>query len=199
MQDLLREFLVGVLERMGLVAEVVPQLDGDTLTLEIRGAALREGSQGGGAADVSGLVIGRKGATLDALQYLASKVLGRHGAPGLRVVVDAEGYRGRRREALVAMAQQMAQRVLRTGEVLETDPLPAHERRVVHLACAEIQGVTTRSEGEGDLKRLLVLPGEGGEIDGNRGPRGPGGGGPGDGGPGDGGPGDDDLDVNGNR
>jgi spoIIIJ-associated protein len=154
---------------MGLTAEVVARTEEDTLVLEIRGAALKDGARG----DVAGLVIGRKGATLDALQYLAAKVLGRHGAPGVRVVVDAEGYRERRREALVALAKEMAAHVLRTGEIEETDLLPAHERRIVHLACADIQGVTTRSEGDGDVKRLLVLPaGPSGEIDGNRGPRG---------------------------
>ncbi|HEV8320437.1 MAG TPA: R3H domain-containing nucleic acid-binding protein [Myxococcota bacterium] len=144
---------------MGLEAEVVARLEGDTITVEVRGVA----------EEVAGLVIGRKGATLDALQYLAGKVLGRIGAPGIRVVVDAEGYRGRRAAALAVQARQMAQKVLETGEAASTEPLPAHERRIIHLTCAEIAGVTTRSEGDGDLKRLIVLPGGAGAGGGGEG------------------------------
>jgi spoIIIJ-associated protein len=139
-------FLRGVLDRMGLGGDIVAAEDDERITLEIREVD-------------SGLVIGRQGATLDALQYLVNKAMSRSDEEGHKpIAVDAEGYRGRRAESLTELALRLAEKARKTRKPVPVHPMSAADRRVMHLALADVPGVTTRSEGEGAMRRLIVIP-----------------------------------------
>ena len=101
------------------------------------------------SGDDLGLLIGRHGQTIDAIQYLANALAYRaHGDDRKEVVVDAAGYRERRRETLEALAMRSAERAVSTGEPVELEPMSSIERRIVHLRLQDEPGVSTRSEGD---------------------------------------------------
>jgi spoIIIJ-associated protein len=109
--------------------------------------------------DDLGLLIGRHGQTIDAIQYLANAIAYRHyGNERKDVVVDAAGYRERRRETLESLAMRSADTVRATGEPVELEPMSSIERRIVHLRLEHEPGVTTQSEGEEPYRYLVVLP-----------------------------------------
>jgi spoIIIJ-associated protein len=136
-----------ILGKMGLEAEVVPSESEERITLEVKGPE-------------TGLIIGKKGMTLDALQYLVNKIvsmkLGEN--EGKAISVDAEGYRERRAEALVELAHKLAEKAKRTGRPVAADPMSAADRRIIHVTLADMAGLTTRSEGEGIYRHLVVIP-----------------------------------------
>lgn len=105
-----------------------------------------------------GALIGRRGETLAALQYLTrlltSRVLGRR----VHLVVDVEGYKARREQMLRRLAQRMAEQAVQRGRTVSMEPMPPHERRIVHLALREHPDVTTESVGEGDHRKVTVVP-----------------------------------------
>jgi spoIIIJ-associated protein len=105
-----------------------------------------------------GLLIGRHGQTIDAIQYLCNAILAREGA-GLSVVVDAAGYRARREATLATLATSAAEQALRTGERVELEPMTAVERKIVHLSLQDFPGVETESEGTEPNRFVVVLPG----------------------------------------
>ena len=144
--DKAAEVLRELLQHMGLEAEVVAQEDDERVNLEVKGPE-------------TGLVIGKKGQTLDALQYLVNKIVSREQTDGGKPIhVDAEGYRGRRAESLVELAHRLAEKARRTGRPVAADPMSPADRRVIHLALADMPGLTTRSEGEGIHRHLVVIP-----------------------------------------
>jgi spoIIIJ-associated protein len=106
----------------------------------------------------AGLVIGRRGETLRALQFLANVVLSRHEDQPTRVVVDVEGYRERRQGQLETIANRMAQRAIADGEPVELDTMLAGDRRIIHMTLADNAGVTTASSGEGSQRRVTITP-----------------------------------------
>jgi spoIIIJ-associated protein len=114
------------------------------------------------AADVTpdntALFIGQKGETIDALQYLVNVAVYKERPFVKRIVLDAEGYRQRRVEALQGMAHRTARRAVREHRAVELPPMNSSERRVVHLFLQDNPGVTTQSEGSGDNRRVKVLP-----------------------------------------
>ena len=109
--------------------------------------------------DDSGLLIGRRGETLQALQYVTNLLVGRR-AEG-RVVLDVEGYRERRYVALRTLAVRVAERVVSTGQSVTLEPMAANERRVIHLALAENSRVVTESTGVGEGRKITVSPARG--------------------------------------
>jgi spoIIIJ-associated protein len=110
-------------------------------------------------ADVA-ILIGRHGQTIDAAQYLLNAIAHRaYGDERKEVIVDAAGYRERRRATLESLAVRTAQQVLVSGERLELDPMTAVERKVVHLRLKEFEGVATTSEGTEPNRYVVVLPG----------------------------------------
>jgi spoIIIJ-associated protein len=110
------------------------------------------------AAD-AGLLIGRHGQTIDAVQYLLNAIAHRRGEePRKEVVVDAAGYRERRRATLESLALRTAEQVLATGEPVELEPMTAVERKVVHLVLKEHAGVETRSDGMEPNRYVVVVP-----------------------------------------
>ncbi len=110
------------------------------------------------AADNTALFIGQKGETIDALQYLVNAGINKNRTARARIVLDAEGYRQRRVEALQGMAHRTARRVVREGNTVELPPMNPSERRVVHLFLRDNPDVSTESEGTGESRRVLVSP-----------------------------------------
>jgi spoIIIJ-associated protein len=109
-------------------------------------------------SEAGGLLIGRRGQTLDALEYLVNRIAGRHDDRGGRILVDAEGYRERRGREVREMAMRLAARVRKTARAQSLDPLSPRERRIVHLVLSGDTSVTTRSVGEGQLRRVVISP-----------------------------------------
>lgn len=142
------EFLLGVLERMGISADIDIKDDTDKTILEIQ------------TKDTE-LVIGRRGVVMDALQHLVNKVVYRDRTNNEKVkplVVDAGGFRDKQVERLRSLAQRMGEKALQTNQIVSLQPMTPHDRRIVHMAIAEMQGLTSRSEGEGEERHILVVP-----------------------------------------
>ena len=112
--------------------------------------------------DDSGLLIGRRGETLRALQFLVSFIAGRKLDSGVRIFIDVAEYQQRRYDSLAAIAQRVAQQVERTGRSVPLEPMPPNERRVVHMALADYPCIRTSSTGFGDERRIVVEPETGG-------------------------------------
>ena len=110
------------------------------------------------STDDTALFIGQKGETIDALQYLINASVNRTRSSRVRIVLDTEGYRQRRVEALQGMAHRTARKALREDRPIELPPMNPAERRVVHLFLRDNPRVTTESEGAGDSRRVLVSP-----------------------------------------
>ena len=108
--------------------------------------------------DDSGLLIGRRGETLRALQFLVGLLASRDLGTKVNLFVDVAGYQERRYNSLNSMAQRVAQRVVATGQSIPLEPMPPNERRVVHIALANNPNVITRSTGEGDGRQITVEP-----------------------------------------
>ncbi len=127
--------------------------------------AVRAGSEEGEivvdvAGDSGGLLIGRRGQTLDALEYMLNRMVARGEATGPRLVLDIEGYRERRRQYLDALAHRLADKARQTGRVVTLNPMSARDRRIVHLALHDDQTVATHSQGEGYFRRMMIIPAE---------------------------------------
>jgi len=105
-----------------------------------------------------GALIGRKGERLSALQHLVNLMLSRQMGAWTRVLVDVEDYRGRRERQLREIAERAAARVIETGKMLQLEPMPALERRWIHLALKDHADVATQSIGEEPNRRIVVLP-----------------------------------------
>ena len=101
---------------------------------------------------------GRHGSSLDALQYLANLIINRRVGPEIRVILDANSYRRRRAETLENLARQFAAQVKDRQEECELDPLPAHERRIIHNALLDDPAVRTYSEGDEPDRRVVIAP-----------------------------------------
>lgn len=138
-------FVRGVCERLGLAAEVQARDEDGAIRVQVSGSGL-------------GLLIGRRGSTLEALQYLANVAATRASGERQPVVIDPGGYRERREEALRRLARRMAERARRTGRRVTLEPMTAPERRIVHLALQEVPGVRTESVGEEPFRKVVIIP-----------------------------------------
>ena len=110
--------------------------------------------------DDSGLLIGRRGETLRALQFLVMLAVGRRLESRVHFMVDVEGYQQRRYSALRNLAQNVAKRVVSSGRAITLEPMPPNERRIVHMALADDPKVTTESMGVGEDRKVVVQLGE---------------------------------------
>ncbi|MDQ4148768.1 MAG: KH domain-containing protein [Actinomycetota bacterium] len=137
------DFLEGLLDSMDVDGEVSAEIEPDGTI-----AAFIEGSDGG-------LLIGSRGQTLDAIQELLRAAVQAQAQARIRVTLDIEGYRERRREAVRKHAEAMAERAAEEGEA-ELEPMPAFERKIVHETVAGIDGVTSYSEGQEPRRRVLI-------------------------------------------
>jgi len=110
--------------------------------------------------DDLGILIGRRGQTLSCLQYVVRIIVGHQKKVWLPIVIDVEGYKQRRCNALQALAFRIAEQVAQRGEPFALEPMPAFDRRIIHLALADHPDVTTESSGEGEARRLVIVPKE---------------------------------------
>jgi spoIIIJ-associated protein len=145
------EFLEGLIARMGLSADVEPAFEDGTLYVDVLGQ--------GPDDDDMGLLIGRHGQTLEALQELTRVVVGQRTGMRPRIVVDVEDYERRQRARLEARAREIAKRVARSGREEELEPMNPYERKVVHDAVGEVAGVRSSSRGEEPERRVVISPG----------------------------------------
>ncbi len=106
----------------------------------------------------SGLIIGRDGQTITALQYLANRIISKSWPRSPRIQLDAGDYRQKQEEQLLGIAQFLSEKAKKSGRVQSTRPLSSFHRRVVHMALQNDRGVQTRSKGEGHMKRVLIMP-----------------------------------------
>ena len=138
-----------ILEKMGERAEVNQiEVDAESVELEIKG-------------DGSGILIGRHGQTLDALEYVVNRILARRIKDAAPISLETESYRSRRRQQLHRMALSVGERAKREHQSVRLDPMPPRDRRVVHLALKDDPMITTRSAGEGFLRSIEIAPVEG--------------------------------------
>jgi spoIIIJ-associated protein len=108
--------------------------------------------------DKSGLLIGRKGRTLDALQFIVNKIVNKSLEKRARVLVDSENYRDRRKDFLLQMALRMGDKAKRIHKPVATNLLNPHDRRIVHLALRDDEDLSTKGRGEGILKKVVIIP-----------------------------------------
>lgn len=143
------EFVTHVIEDMEFDCEVRLRRPGadspDEISIEIVGSD-------------SGRVIGKKGQVLQALQFLTHRVVNRPGEEKRHILVDAEGYRSRRDTNLATMARKLGKQALELGKIITFEPMNPRDRRVVHMALAKFEGVITKSDGEGDDRRVQIIP-----------------------------------------
>lgn len=151
-----RELLMGLLERMNLRAdvEIVPQSEAETdeddsvLVLNILG-------------DDLGVLIGRQNETLSALEFVTRLMVNQQTHARTGFVVDVNGYRAKRAESLRRLALRMAEQATQTGRTVAMEPMPPAERRIIHLALRDHPSVTTQSIGEGDRRKVTIVPKKG--------------------------------------
>ena len=138
-----KAFLAGLTERMGVPVEIALQESEEQLRMQMTGEGMS-------------LLIGRRGETLDALQYLTSLNINRGREEYLRVSIDTENYRAKREEALRKLAVRMAGRAKKSGRRVALEPMNPYERRILHSALQDDPDVTTHSEGEEPYRRVII-------------------------------------------
>ncbi len=143
--DVARELIKGLLERMGVRAEVEGSLKEGNLYLEIAG-------------DQEGILIGKHGRTLEALQMVVNRMVNKRLRKAIRVVLDVDDYRKRRAESMTQMALRLGDEAKKTGRSQVAGPLNAYDRRIIHLTLKEDPFLETESIGEGELKRIKIIP-----------------------------------------
>jgi spoIIIJ-associated protein len=143
-----------ILARLGLEAQVVPEIKpplagGEdapgVITLNVKG-------------DDLGILIGRRGQTLASLQHIVRLIVANRAKARVPIVIDVEGYKQRRYEALQALARRVAEQVKARGRPFALEPMPAYERRIIHLTLADNPDVTTESTGEGEVRKVVIVP-----------------------------------------
>jgi len=140
-----QKLLEGILQRMNVNARVEPQEMPDSILLVIEG-------------NDNGLLIGKRGQTLDALQYLVNKAVNRQEKDRKQIIIDTEDYRKKREESLVALAEKLAQKAKRTRKAVTLSNMNARERRIIHLALQGDDSLTTKSRGEGSHRKIIIQP-----------------------------------------
>lgn len=141
--DIATDFLNDLFLAMGIRVEVDASLDGDTMNINLSGNDM-------------GIVIGKRGDTLDSVQYLTSLVVNKGNGSYIRVNIDTENYREKRREALEILAKRTADKVLRTGKRHTFEPMNPYERRIIHSVLQGTEGITTYSVGEEPNRKVVI-------------------------------------------
>ncbi len=142
-KEIALKFITEVVEKMGITATIDIREEAENLYIEID------------SSDI-GIIIGRRGETLDALQYLAGLVVNKKASSWTRVILDASGYRKRREESLIDLARKKADRVKHTRRKVSLEPMNPQERRIIHTALQDDPMVTTFSEGEEPYRRVVI-------------------------------------------
>jgi spoIIIJ-associated protein len=142
-----KKFLIQVTEKMGAPVEVEIKRDGKQVLFVLTGEKIA-------------LLIGKRGQTLNSLQYLTQLVINRFSNQYLTVILDAEDYRNRRNETLIQLAHRLAQKALKSGKDVALEPMPSYERKVIHTALSENKRVKTYSDGTDPHRYIVISPGK---------------------------------------
>ena len=145
--EIAKHLTIELLERMGVKTEVEVVLKEGVLYLEIKG-------------DQEGILIGKHGRTLESLQLLINRMVNKRLKNAMRVILDIDAYRKRRADSMAQMAQRLGEKVKKTGHSLTVGPFNAHDRRIIHIALKEDPSLKTESLGEGELKKVKIIPTE---------------------------------------
>lgn len=136
-------FLKEITDKMGLTLDLKAKAGEDVVYLEMEGKD-------------SGTVIGKRGQTLDAIQYLTSLVVNKNSENYIKVVVDAENYRAKRQKTLEQLANRLAAKVIKTRKYVRLEPMNPYERKIIHATLQLNPQITTRSEGEEPYRRVVI-------------------------------------------
>lgn len=143
-EEVVNEFLGKVFSAMDIQAQISVSVNGDNVNIELTGNDM-------------GILIGKRGQTLDSLQYLVNLVVNRYSDSYMRVKIDTENYRERRKATLENLARNIAFKVKRTKRPVSLEPMNPFERRIIHSALQNDRYVTTRSEGDEPYRHVVVL------------------------------------------
>ena len=139
------QVLEQITTRLGVLAGISVHPAADHIVLELTG-------------DSSGILIGRRGQMLDAMEYIVNRIVGRNEEDAARIVIDSQNYRARRREALEDLARRMADQAKKKGKAVTLNPMSPRDRRIVHLLLQEDPSLTTKSSGKGYFRKLIIIP-----------------------------------------
>ena len=140
-----KNFISDILSAMGVEATVTAELKDDIININIEGENM-------------GIVIGKRGDTLDSLQYLTSLVVNRQSEDYIKISIDTEDYRRKRSEALVALSNRLAVKVAKTGKKFALEPMNPYERRIIHSNLQDSEEVTTFSVGQEPYRKVIIAP-----------------------------------------
>lgn len=143
--ELAKQLTLGLLQRMGAEAEVEGFLREGDIYLEIK-------------SNQEAILIGKHGRTLDSLQFLINRMVNKELKEPVRMVLDINNYKKRRADSLKKMAIRMGESATGTGEEITIGPFNAHERRIIHVTLQENPSLKTESFGEGEMKRIKIIP-----------------------------------------
>ena len=141
-----QDYVAAVYEKLGVTVTTTPKVQENGILLEIS-----SNSRGG-------TIIGRRGETLDAMQYLSSIIANKGEEDYCRIILDSNGYREKRRQTLEHLAERLAKTVIRNQRATTLEPMNPYERRIIHAKVAEIDGVSSKSVGEDPYRKVVILP-----------------------------------------
>lgn len=139
------KFLSDIGEKMGVALTIETLKDGKNVQFILSGEKIA-------------LLIGKRGQTLNSLQYLTQLVINRYSDQYVNVVLDAEDYRKRRRDTLIQLAERLAQKALKTGKEIALEPMPSYERKVIHSALVDNKRIKTYSDGNDPHRHIVIAP-----------------------------------------
>ena len=155
-----RQYIADIYAAMGITVTISTMRTANGIRMELR------------SDNKSGTIIGRRGETLDSIQYLASILVNKDSEDYCRLLLDSNGYREKRRKTLEQLAEKIARSVLRSGRSTTLEPMNPYERRIIHSKISEIEGVTSKSVGEDPYRKVVVSSTTGRRSGGNRGGKG---------------------------
>ncbi|MFT8321812.1 MAG: RNA-binding cell elongation regulator Jag/EloR [Bacillus sp. (in: firmicutes)] len=143
--DHAKDFLLDVCSKMGVTVDIALKQEGKNILFQLSGEKIA-------------LLIGKRGQTLNSLQYLTQLVINRESTKYYNVKLDAEGYRLRRKESLIHLAERMANKAKRINKELSLEPMPSEERKIIHSALVHVKGIKTFSSGEHENRHIIISP-----------------------------------------
>ena len=152
-----RQYIADIYAAMGITVTITTMRTANGIRMELR------------SDNKSGTIIGRRGETLNSIQYLASILVNKDSEDYCRLLLDSNGYREKRRKTLEQLAEKIARSVLRSGRSTTLEPMNPYERRIIHSKISEIEGVTSKSVGEDPYRKVVVSSTTGRRSGGNRG------------------------------
>lgn len=139
------EFISKILETFELENIVEMELEDNTLNISVNGDENK-----------LGILIGKRGVTLDSIQYILNLIVNKKSSRYIRVNLDSSGYREKRKETLINLAKKMANKVTKTGRSVKLEPMNSYERKIIHTALQDYEGVLTHSEGKEPFRKVVI-------------------------------------------